>query len=58
MAKPRPSKEEVTRELIEKMLRAVDDHRLPPQARARAERHLRNLLVIQKRETDPGSGPG
>ena len=47
MARPKLSKEEAIRRMCAAMLIAVDDHRLTPEQRARAERHVRNLRAMQ-----------
>jgi hypothetical protein len=44
----RLTKDEMVLLLCERMLKCADDHRLTPEQRERAERHLRNLRVIQK----------
>jgi hypothetical protein len=59
MARRKLSKEEAIRRMCAAMLIAVDDHRLTPEQRARAERHVRNLRAMQKwGRRDRGSGPG
>ena len=49
---------ETLRKLVQRLAQAADDPRISRELRAKVERDLRNMRVLQKEKVDPRSKPG